>query len=102
VVLWPYFGDRTARMILDCLAAGACPVYRRPERPIKELHPQLAEVLAQVPNSPSLDELARQAQRLAPDADARQATMADARTLTVERHTLAHRLRSIRDRMMRS
>ncbi len=99
VVVFPFFHDRTARAMLDCLAAGGCPVYRRPDSPVETLHPQLAEVLAVVPSAPSLDKLTELAKRLATDARARQTETAGARSMVLERHTLAHRLRAIRDRM---
>lgn len=100
LVLCPLFHDRTARTMLDCLAAGGCPVYLRPERPIEELHPQLGEVLAAVPSAASLDELAAVVKRLAGNPEARREATAKARDMVLERHTLAHRLRAIGQRVL--
>jgi len=100
VVLCPHFDQRTAQTVLDCLAAGGCPVYRRPEVPVEVLHPQLGEVLAAVANASAPEELVALAKRLAGDCEARREATANARSMVLERHTLAHRLRVIRERVL--
>ncbi|MHC4090123.1 MAG: glycosyltransferase family protein [Planctomycetota bacterium] len=97
VVICPYFEHRAAQTVLDCSSAGGCPLLRTPQTPLAQMHPQLAEVLQAVPQASSVDDLAREAQRLVADAEARRAVSEGARAAVLERHTLAHRLRSMRD-----
>lgn len=93
VVVLPVFRDDTARIVLECLAAGSCPVIRTPERPLADLHPQLCEVLSTVPGAASPREMASLAKELVADADRRAAIVQTGRRLALERHTLEHRVR---------
>ena len=99
VVLLPVYHDDTARTVLECLAAGGCPVFRRPEQPLDELHPQLAEVFDVVPAGGSLDELAERVREMLADADRRASVVQAGRALVLGRHTLEHRLRHMRDNL---
>jgi hypothetical protein len=95
VVACPVFDDATVRMVLECLAAGGCPVYRSPEAPPSQLHPQLQDVLTAVPSASSLNVLVRRSGELAADAAARESSMRAGRTLVLEKHTFEHRLRAM-------
>ena len=101
VVLCPHFDQRTAQTVLDCLAAGGCPLYHRPEVRLARLHPQLGEVLQAVPHAASLEGMTREARRRVADAEARRAASERARSAVLERHSLASRLRTMRDCLSR-
>ncbi len=96
VVVCPWYCDEAIQTVLDCLAAGGLPIFHKPEGRLDKLHPQLNEVLSRVPSAASVEALVGQACRLAASPEARQSAAAEARQVVLSRHTLIHRLNTIR------
>jgi hypothetical protein len=101
VVVFPHFTRSTARQVLEVLAAGGVPFYRRPQSAATDVpsiatyHPQLAEVLEQVPDFGRMDEMLRTIRTFERDA-AKSAALAPVREVVRARHSLAARLETIR------
>ncbi|MCP4251362.1 MAG: glycosyltransferase family 1 protein [bacterium] len=100
VVVCPWFDRAAVQTVLDCLAAGGCPLLRTPEISLRQIHPQLADVLEHLPQAATFDELTALAERLVHDAPARQAAVGATREAVLAAHTLIHRLGFIRDRLL--
>jgi hypothetical protein len=98
VVVCPFFTSGTAQTVLDVLAAGGRPVYRRADIAVKELHPQLGELLGRVPGFHRVAEIEHIVQAAGRDAPAGTTPCDEARRIVYAEHTLTHRLESIRQR----
>jgi len=99
VMVCPWFDAGAVQRVLDCLAAGRCPLFRAPDEPLRRLHPQLVEVLDLVPHAKRLDALVQETKRLVHAVTRGRHPAAAARRALLEGHTLAHRLTAMRARL---
>ncbi len=103
LVLCPFFTTATVQTVLDALAAGSRVLYRGPDVPVDTLYPQTSEVLALVPSYRRLTELSRAVTALTGGGHGdHPGRLAEARGLVLDRHTMTHRLESMRSRLATS
>ncbi len=94
-VLFAWWGESTAREMLEVLAAGGTPVCRRTREVLSDRHPQLADVIARVPAFARFEEMIR----LIRNPLRMSLPLAPVREEVREAHSLMHRLETIRSRL---
>jgi len=97
VVICPGHDDQTPQTVLDCLAAGGQVVCRAAGADLAKLHPQLHDVLEMVPHAVTVSRMVKQVKKMVADLQGQESRSSRARALVLERHTLADRLRTMRD-----
>ena len=97
VVVLPFADADAFRHVAEALAAGCCPLIRRPDRTALKNYPQTGEILAAVPSFAGVTQLADQVEQLTDDPGKRNAMVTSLRERLLAGHTLRDRLIAVRD-----
>ncbi len=95
LVVLPWFNDSLAQCVLDSLAAGTLPVFVRPATHIRDLHPQLAGLLEQVPHVADPDQISGKVKRLLQPTEEPAGLLNRLRAEVMSQHTYDQRLVSL-------
>lgn len=99
VIVCPVFVATTPRLVLDVLAAGGHVVYRKPDQPVAQLHPQLTEVLSALPSYKRLSDAHATVTKALRSAKGGSSSHEENRRSVLAEHTLTQRLETIRHRV---
>ncbi len=95
VVVCSHFDHRAAQTVLDAVVSGASVVFRHPQESIETIHPQLAEVLSNVPSYETCGACLSLVRSLLEDDQRRETACLDAHRIALAGHLMTHRFATI-------
>lgn len=96
VVVCPVFDAQTVQVCLDAVTAGGCVVCRGPQERLESCHPQLTDVLAEIPMFEDTATMLRLVGSLVRQERQRTIRCDHARRIIADHHLWSHRLATIR------